>query len=245
VVPVTPPHVTSEEGPAAGAPRRVFPTRFAAVVGVAVAVFALLAIVLAALAPALDGNQASYVPSGWGTVFDGAPVPGDQWEDRGGCTFVDGALRVDSSAPGGSCRYQPSASRDLVSGGVYVQATVAPSASVPGNEDAGIFLGSGDNRIVALVDESGVYRVCTSPCDGTAAVYAAGETVAWHANGYTENVIALRYLPDSQALTLYVNGQEVQTVLYRVAPGSEIAVGTSQDSEALFTHLSISTGPTS
>lgn len=238
VVQYDPPRLTSEEGPAPEKPRGLWPTRYARVLGAVMIAVTVAAIALAAIAPSLAGVSSLPVPSGWTKFYDGKPEAGG-WSNAAGCDFGDAGLHITGSTATGNCPFLPSRNRDLVSGGFYVEATLGSAAQLSATEDGGILVGRGSEAIIAIVDQSGAYRLCTPPCTSDASVYASGDTVAWHANGYTDNVVGLRYLADSHTATLYVNGQPVRSVTYTLPTQSEIALGASRGAEAIFTHVAV------
>lgn len=238
VVQIDPPRVTSEEGPAAEKPRGPWPTRYAKAFGIVIIVLTGVAIALAAVAPLLAGASSPSLPKGWTTLYDGLPQPG-QWSNAAGCDYSGSGLLITGNAATENCLFLLSRNRDLVSSGFYVEATLGPAADVAQTEDGGILVGARSDALAAVVDQSGAYRLCTLPCV-SGAIYATGKTDAWHAGGYTPNVIGLRYEADSHTATLYVNGQAVRSVTYTPPPSSEIALAASRDAQVLITHVAVS-----
>lgn len=232
-----PPRITSEEGPAPEKPRGLWPTRYAMVFGIVIIVLTVAAIALAAAAPSLAGNASSPIPAGWSKVYDDKPAPG-QWSNPSGCDYSDNEVLITGRSDRENCAFLPSTRRDLTSKGVYVEVMIGPAAPLSGIEAGGILFGQHSNVIAAVVNQSGGYRLCSLPCSG-GSIDVQGEATAWHTNGYTPNILGLRYLPDSQTVTMFINGQEVRSLDFTLGASSEITLGAVNGDQLPVTHVVI------
>lgn len=238
--PAPPAPVTSDEGPLAPAPSGWWPSTLARVVAIVLGVLTVAALVLGALAPTLAPQSRSTVPSDWTKVYDAAPRDDSKWSTNSGCTVNGRGMDAVGTSTGARCEFASSAARDLVSRGFYIEATLVAAGSVEGNQQPAIIIGS-DNAVTAAFDQSGNYVLCTNSVSMSCANQsgASGSTIAWHADGYVGNTIGLRYLPATEELTLYANGQQIATQTGTVPSGSPLALGALVHSEALFTHVTI------
>jgi hypothetical protein len=70
-------------------------------------------------------------------------------------------------------------------------------------------------------------------------VVASGSTIAWHADAFVPNEIAVLYNSDQDTAAFYVNGQFVDQVSADISASPTVAVTTSSSGQALFTHVTI------
>lgn len=218
------------------------PSRFGLFFGIAASALTLAAIALAVFAPQLTSAPKLQVPAGWQQVY--SANPGDTtgaWDNASGCAFPSQGLLVESDS---TCQFQP-ANGATVNGGVLIDAQIAPGADVAASEDAGFLL---DNSLLVIITQQGDYEICHNSCDplsgnGTdytsSPVVASGSTIAWHADAFVPNEIAVLYNADQDTATFYVNGQFVDQVSADISASPTVALTTSSTGEALFTHVTI------
>ena len=237
--PPTPAPATSEEGPAPRAPRGFAPDRYARIAGVVIVAITLAALALAVIGPAL-ASVSSAIPVGWTTVYDSTITSDGSWENSSaGCAFTPDGLDVSagSGASASGCAFQPSRNRDLTSQGVFVRASVAPAASVKGNQVAAITLVFANGTVTFAVDQEGHYELCLP--DGSLTC-PSDATVAWHEDGFVANTLALRYI--NGIVTGYANGQQVVERSVDLTGQATIFLNATRGDEALFTHATIYSG---
>lgn len=233
-----PPAVPDAAQPA----RSSHPSRFGLFFGIVASALTLAAIVLAVFAPQLTGAPRLQVPTDWQQVYSSNPgnTPG-AWDNASGCSFPSQGLVVDSDS---SCEFQP-ANGATLEGGVLVDAQLAPAADVPVSEDAGLLL---DNSLLVIISQQGEYEICRNSCvslsgDDTdfapSPVVASGSTIAWHADAFVPNEIAVLYNSDQDTVAFYVNGQFVDQVSTDISASPTVALTTSSSGEAIFTHVTI------
>jgi hypothetical protein len=233
----TPPTVADSAQPAQSA----HPSRFGLFFGIVASVLTLAAIALAVFAPQLTGAPKLQVPSGWQQVYSANPgnTPG-AWDNASGCSFPSQGLIVDSDS---TCEFQP-ANGATLQGGVLINAQLAPAADVPVSEDAGFLL---DNSLIVVITQQGDYEICHSTCELPSVddihapdpVVASGSTIAWHADAFVPNEIAVLYNADQDTAAFYVNGQFVDQVSADISASPTVALTTSSSGQALFTHVTI------
>lgn len=215
------------------------PSRFGLFFGAVMTVLTLGAIALAAFAPQLTSAPTLQVPQGWQQVY--SDNPGNTpalWDNTSGCSFPAQGLDVSSDA---TCAFQPANGVQLTNG-VLIVAQLAPAADVSVSQDAGILL---DRTITVLITQQGDYKICHGPCDtftSTRGSIVSGATVAWHADAFVQNEIAVLYNTDQDTVSFYVNGQFVNQVSGGISAAPTIALTTSSSGEALFTHVAIYAG---
>ncbi|MGZ3665752.1 MAG: hypothetical protein ACXWQR_03950 [Ktedonobacterales bacterium] len=235
------PETQPNEGPLPTVPEGLAPGRYARVVAGVLGVVCLIAVVLAALGPALTQRAQASVPSGWGKAYDGAIRSDGTWDTADDCSLKANGLdvRANDSSSNLSCDFKPSERLDVLGQGFYIEAKVAPAASVTGAQTPMLVAGEGED-INAAFDQDGNYRLCA----GTGAVCTYGSTVAWHSDGFVPNTIGLLFIPDdpnsvSGTITLFANGQAVASRSGTLPPNSPLALGAEKGSEALFTHVTL------
>jgi len=225
--------------PAPEATRAARPARFGLFFGIAAAVLTLGAIALAVFAPALTSAPRLQVPQGWQQVYNANPANDSApWSSASGCSLPSEGLDIESDK---SCPFTP-ASGVALDDGVLVIAKLAPAADVSLSQDAAVIL---DNSVIVLVTQDGSYTICRDTCDlfsDRGDVLASGSTVAWHADAFVPNELAVLYSTDQNTVSLYVNGQYVDQAEAGVGASPSIALATSSNGEALFTHVAIYAG---
>ena len=243
--PVTTPAAMAPPVPDSAPPARpTHPARFGLFFGIVASALTLAAIVLAVFAPQLTSVPKLQVPGGWQQVY--SANPGDTtgvWNDATtfrGCSFPSRGLLIASE---GACEYQPGNGATL-DGGVLIDTQLAPAAEVPASEDAGILL---DNSLLIIITQQGDYEICHSTCELPSVddvhapdpIVTSGSTIAWHADAFVPNEIAVLFNADQQTIAFYVNGQYVDQVSADISSSPTIALTTSSSGEALFTHVTI------
>lgn len=235
----TPPTVPNSAQPAQSS----HPSRFGLFFGIVASVLTLAAIALAVFAPQLTSAPKLQVPAGWQQVYSANPgnTPG-AWDNASGCYFPSQGLVVDSNS---TCEFQP-ANGATLEGGVLIVAQLAPAADVSVSEDAGFLL---DNSLLVIITQQGDYEICHNSCTPATSVdttdpapspvIASGSTVAWHADAFVPNEIAVLYNSDQDTAALYVNGQFVDQVSADISASPTVALTTSSSGKALFTHVTI------
>lgn len=237
--PATMPQPSPMESPTAQAsPRVKRPSRFGLFFGIVTAMLCLGAIVLAIFAPALTSAPKLQVPQGWQEVYNDNPSnTTSAWsntENSVGCSLPAAGLNVASDS---TCEFTPSSDVTLADG-VLVVARIAPAADIPLSQDAGILL---DNSVLVMMSQQGDYTICRDTCDRTSSTDApvTGSTVAWHADAFVPNELAVLYNASQQTVSFYVNGQYINQVSDGLGTSPTIALTTSSNGQALFTHVSI------
>lgn len=210
--------------------------RYGLVFAVVVTSVTIAALVLAFLGTGLAPRVAGPASSGLTRVFDGALTNNGQWENTDSCYFSSSGLDVSSRSGAAQCQYKPSINTDFTSQGFLLEVTVAPAASIQGQEIADIAAAG----TTVEVTQQGAFTICTAadvPCTlGTPS--SAGSTDAWHTDGYVSNTIAVRYSPNEARLTVIVNGQQIASLPTGQISGP-IALGTRAGGEALYTHAAL------
>ena len=237
----TPPATMPQPAPSS-APETAAPTqtarrsRFGPFFGIIATVLTLGAVALAVFAPALTSAPQLQVPQGWQQIYNDTPTNASgAWPDSSGCTFVSQGLDVQSDS---TCPFTPASGASL-DGGVLVVAKLAPAADVSLSQDAAIALG---NSLIVLVSQDGSYQICRDNCDifsGADNILSTGSTVAWHADAFVSNEVAVMYDAGIATLRLYINGQYVDHVVATLGITPAVALATSSNGEALFTHVAI------
>lgn len=229
------PATASESAPPAPAKR---PARFGLFFGIAATVLTLGAIALAVFAPALTSAPQLQVPQGWQQVYNDNPADTtDAWGNSSGCSFPTEGLDVNSDS---ACLFTSAdTNTGSLNNGVLVVAKLAPAADVSLSEDAVVVLG---NSLIVAITQQGDYQICRDTCDPfseSGRVLASGSTVAWHADAFVPNELAVLYSSDQNSLSLYANGQYVDQVLTGIGSSLSVALATSTNGEALYTHVAI------
>lgn len=243
--PVATPAAMAPTVPDSAPPARpTHPARFGLFFGIVASALTLAAIVLAVFAPQLTSAPKLQVPAGWQQVY--SANPGDTagvWNNATtypGCSFPSRGLQIASE---GTCEFQPSNGAAL-GGGVLIDAQLAPAAEVSASEDTGILL---DNSLLVIITQQGDYEICHNSCVSPSSASdfqpaASGSTIAWHADSFVANEIAVLYNADQDTVAFYVNGQFVDQVSADISASPTVALTTSSTGEALFTHVTIYAG---
>lgn len=220
------------------------PGLYALIFGGIVAVVTLAALALAVVAPSLEPNASTAIPSGWSQAYNGDLSQSvDGWDTSNGCTSVTAGLLAQGTDQNGQiCQFQPSASGNL-GPGLVIEATVAPASQTTLQEIPLITIGSTAQALVAF-DQQGTYIICDGSCDPSAgdSHYIKGTTAAWHTDPYVANTITVRLDPGGTTLTVYANGEQVATGPVSVDSNPQIAIGANANAQALFTHVTIYSG---
>ena len=215
------------------------PARFGLFFGIVATALTLGAIALAVFAPALTSAPQLQVPQGWQQVYNANPANDSApWDSTGGCSLPAQGLDIESNT---ACPFTPTSGASL-DDGVLVVAKLAPAADVSLSQDAAVVL---DNSVIVLITQDGNYEICRESCDlfsDVGDVLVSGSTVAWHADAFVPNELAVLYSSDQSSVSLYVNGQYVDQVAAGLGAAPTIALATSSSGEALFTHVAIYTG---
>lgn len=225
----------AEPAPQPKPARGPWATRYGFVFAVVAVCVTAVALVLANVGPSVAERVAGPT-SGLTQVFDGPLTNDGKWDNTDSCYFSSSGLDVSSRSEYAQCQYRPTANADLTSQGFWLQVTVAPAASVSGQEVAVISAGGANVELT----QQGSFMVCQSsglPCT-LGARSSSGETVAWHTDSYVSNTIAVRYTPGDSLLTVYVNGQQITSLPAGDINGF-IALGTAPGGEALYTHAAL------
>ena len=241
--PTTPPRQNSPETPTITTPTNSKrPSRFGFFFGLVATVLTLGAITLAVFAPQLTSASTLQVPQGWQQVYNDNPgASPSAWDNASGCSFGSGGVDITSD---GTCEFKPANDARLADG-VLVVAQLGPAANVSLSQDAGILL---DNSVLVIITQQGDYRICRSTCDAVEAAQnneapvISGSTIAWHADAFVPNEIAVLYNPDAGTLGFYANGQFIAQTNVGISTTPTVALATSTDGEALFTHVAIYAG---
>lgn len=238
-IPQSPQPAPSQASEPAQATQAARPARFGLFFGIVATLLTLGAIALAVFAPALTSAPQLHVPQGWQQVYSANPANDSApWGDARGCSLPPQGLDVQSDT---SCPFTPASGASL-DDGVLVVAKLAPAADVSLSEDAAVIL---DNSLIVLVTQDGSYTICRDTCDPFSrggGVLASGSTVAWHADAFVSNELAVLYSTDQNTISLYVNGQYVDKAPANIGASPSIALATSSNGEALFTHVAIYAG---
>lgn len=238
-IPQSPQPAPSQASEPAQATQAARPARFGLFFGIVATLLTLGAIALAVFAPALTSAPQLHVPQGWQQVYSANPANDSApWGDARGCSLPPQGLDVQSDT---SCPFTPASGASL-DDGVLVVAKLAPAADVSLSEDAAVIL---DNSLIVLVTQDGSYTICRDTCDlfsRGGGVLASGSTVAWHADAFVSNELAVLYSTDQNTISIYVNGQYVDKAPANIGASPSIALATSSNGEALFTHVAIYAG---
>lgn len=195
-----------------------------------------VALVVAVLGSSLASRTASTAGSGLAPVFNGAFTNDGQWDNTGACYFSSSSLDVTTGNGSGQCEYKPSVNSDFTSQGYLLEVTVAPAASIQGQEI--VVLSAGGTLVE--VTQTGSFAVCQAqqlPCTiGTPS--STGDTDAWHTDAYVSNTIALRYDPGAAQVTVAVNGQQITSQSVSQVSGP-IGLGAGLGGEAVYTSASL------
>jgi hypothetical protein len=199
-----------------------------------IALVTIVTIGLAVIAPQLSENAAGDLPSGWAVVFDSDLSSGSSdWKVGADCGFDRGGLFASSG--NSPCVYTPSSEADYITQGFRLDATLAPAGAVEKSQVAIILAGTAYFGIAQ---------------DGSFALadYARGSDTEvrdtafnWHANGLAPNTVRLEWNGPGTPLVAYTNGFKVAEIEYSITPASNhtLEVGTSEDAEALYTHMTL------
>ncbi|HEV7127535.1 MAG TPA: hypothetical protein VGN32_08835 [Ktedonobacterales bacterium] len=211
------------------------------ILAIAFSALTVAAIVLGTGAALLGQSVPAPTAGRFQPVYDQALTTEDttNWGLGAGCVFEGGGLHATTSSAGTSCAFQPSTKTDLLSQGFYLSTTLAPAGQIAGEEAAVIALATVDNTVIELrFSQDGSYSFSQPRSDGSTVTHT-GVTIAWHADSYEANTVTVRYGSDTQALTAYVNGQNVFTENIQIPQGTALALGAPSDAEALFTHFTL------
>lgn len=249
-VPARPPRpFPAEERPLPEKPKGLFPNLYARIFGIVVVVVTVAVLALTTVAPAFSTHADSALPAGWTKVYDDVPNGARDWTLKAGCTVTPRGLDVRGDQVQGGCSFVPSTQDDLLSSGFLLAVTLAPDASVEGYQAPVVGVVGETDGVFVLFGQAGEYAVCVDTCDSPKVQDLSS---AWHTDGYTPNHFAIRYLPSDDIhaarLTIYVNGQEIQTVEDIDLPNAPVLVldATEQGSsdsntfgEAVYTHMTL------
>lgn len=233
------PQPAPSPAPEATATQVTRPARFGLFFGIVATLLTLGAIALAVFAPALTSAPQLQVPQGWQQIYNANPAnDSTPWDSTSGCSLPSRGLDIESDT---TCPFTPTDGAAL-DNGVLVVAKLAPAADVALSQDAAVIL---DNSVIVLMTQDGNYTMCRDSCDPFSSagdVLASGSTVAWHADAFVPNELAVLYSSDQSSVSFYVNGQYVDQVTAGLGAAPTIALATSTNGEALYTHVAIYTG---
>jgi hypothetical protein len=226
----------AEAAPQAKPLHGLWTARYGFIFAVVISCVTLAALVLAFLGAGLTPRAAATARSGLPRVFDAALTDNGQWDNTDSCYFSSSGLDVSSSSGTAQCTYKPSLNRDLTSQGFLLEVTLAPAASVQGQQIADISAAG----MVVEVTQQGTYSVCAAaqlPCT-QAAPSSSGSTDAWHTDAYVANTVAIQYSLNDARLTVFVNSQQVAALPLTQLNGP-IALGAGAGGEVLYTHAAL------
>lgn len=255
--------MTSDMPSASGAPSQIQPTnapaamqpaqRYRMIFGVTLSVVTVIALVLAYASSDFRQSGATAIPSTWKQVYsaDLTGINDGAWKETEACRLD--ALGLDatgSSSAGALCVFQPSVKDSVTSEGFYFETTLAPAAKVPAFVRTVVSVGDiseanapSGSVVHFVIGQDGSYTLYDNAGSSSrGGIYQQGGLAAWHGNALLANTVAMKVSPDHSTLTVYVNGQEVATVFPSLGAQPDIAVGTTSDSEAIFTHARLYTG---
>jgi hypothetical protein len=233
-------------------------TRYTMIFGAVMVVVTLFALIIAFFSSDFRPRGSTAVPASWTQAYnaDLTGVNDGKWDETHGCSFT--ALGLDASASNSSvnatsaaqCVFQPSVNGNVTAAGFYFEARLAPAARTPAFARSVISIGaaadpSASNSSVVhfIIAQDGVYTLCDGACTQTgSAIYLHGGLASWHGNALLGNTVAIKVSPDHTSLTVFVNDQQVATVSPQFGAQPAIAVGTTTDSEAIFTHATLYIG---
>ena len=243
-------------------PRGLWQGRYARLFGIVFIGVTVLAIVAAIFGLVL-GTQLSSIaaPGGWTRAYDGNLQYTSQWSGDAGCYTGENGLDVTAGSTFDVCSFDPSTTSDLVSSGFQINLSLAPESTLRNALTPLIQVGnSRGSGVSVIVDDTGDYAVCrdtVDDCSGclpdnlanldcSSDLIADDSTVSWHTDPYVGNKMVIRYQvnPDSSgALTLFLNGQEVDSNTLASGLGTDlsIAIGAGNSGEALYTGATIYT----
>ena len=227
----------AEATPEPKSPRGFWTGRYGLVFAIVSICVTLVALVLAIAGPSFAQRVTSPGGNGLTQVFDGSLRDNGQWDNTDSCYFSSSGLDVSSSSDYAQCQYKPSANNDLTSQGFSLQVTIAPAATVTGEQ---IVVVSAAGATVEMT-QGGAFTVCEGselPCPLDTRTTSTGETVAWHTDAYVANTIAIRYNPGDSRITVFANGQQFASVPAGQTSGA-ISLGTAPGGEALYTHAAL------
>lgn len=211
--------------------------RFGVILGTVTAVIVITAIALAVVAPLSASQVSATPPAGFTQVYDAGLSDDGTWTDTAPCTFTSQGLDVTGGTLGTACTFRPSTSGDVTSQGFWIQATVAPAASLQNNEVPVILVGKDEP---VLIDSQGAYIIyCNNDNTNANTPCATGTTTAWHTNEFVANTITVSYDAGAATLTVFVNDQVVTSAPFTQGSQPTLALGAGGDGEAIFTHVSI------
>ncbi len=246
--------MTAQEAPSyAHTPRFNDMSRYSMTFGVTLVGVTLVALILAFFSSDFQPQGAHAVPASWSQVYN-ADLTGmndNAWDETNGCSFT--ALGLDAISTGatpGQCVFQPSVKQSVTAHGFFFQTQLAPAAKISGFARYAISVGAVGDASAAdgalihfIVGQDGKYVLCDGVCaQGTSAIYEQGGLAAWHGNALLTNTLAIKVSPDHTTLTVYVNDQQIASVSTQLGPTPTIAVGTVNNSEAIFTHATLYAG---
>ncbi len=204
------------------------------------------ALALAAAAPSLASSAPAPRSTGLAQVYNMRLIDDpSNWDVGHGCTFEQGGLHATQADTASLCAFLPSQQSNLTGSGFYLTTTVGPAAAVSGQQEPCIAL-QGDGGYFSLAfNQTGGFELSDNadqPCVLQGATGVLPETVAWHADGLTPNVISLHYIAESNQMLVYVNGQEIASVVMTHAAPQQISLGASGSGEAVFTSFALYSG---
>lgn len=228
----------AEATPEQKPPRGFWTGRYGFVFAIVSVGVTLAALVLAMAGPSFAQRVTSPGGDGLTQVFDGGLRDNGQWDNTDSCYFSSSGLDVSSSSDYAQCQYKPSVNNDLTSQGFSLQVTIAPAATVTGEQVAVI---SAAGATVEMTQQ-GSFFVCEGselPCT-LGSGNASGATDAWHTDAYVANTIAIRYNPGAgdSRIVFFANGQQFASVPAGQTSGA-ISLGTAPGGEALYTHAAL------
>lgn len=247
--------ITSEAPQNTSAPSqpRPAPSRYTRIFAIALSVVTIAALAVAYFSSDFRQSGSSALPASWSQAYnaDLTTTNDGAWDESQGCRYT--ALGLDADAQDSSdalCAFQPSVKDSVTSAGFFFTAKLAPAANVPTFARAMLRVGAingvntPDSSIVQFtIGQDGSYALCDSACDQTTRTfYLHGSLASWHGDALVANTIAVKVTPAHDALTFFVNGQEVATIDIQIGPQPIITVGAPAGSEAIFTNATLYTG---
>lgn len=247
--------ITSEAPQNASAPSQPRPiaSRYTRIFAITLSVATVAALVIAYFSSDFRQSGASALPASWSKTYsvDLTETNDGAWDESQGCKVT--ALGLDANAPGSSdavCAFQPSVNGSATSAGFFITAKLAPAANVQSFARATLSVGAinspntpNSSVVQFTIGQDGSYALCDSGCDqNTRTFYLHGSLASWHGDALVANTIAVKVTPAHDALTFFVNEQEVATIDIQIGPHPIIAVGAPAGSEAIFTNATLYTG---
>lgn len=228
---------------------RLTANRYTLIFSATLAAVTVVALLLAFFASDFRPSGSAALPTSWSRAYnaDLTSTNDGQWDETQGCRLTTLGLDADATgSPDAICAFQPSVKGSATQTGFYFEAKVAPAANIPSFARAMLSVGdlSNPNAILRFaIGQDGNYILCDGDCSLTGSdIYLHGGLAAWHGDAQVPNTIAVKATPAHDALTFYVNGQEVVTVHPALGPQPAIALGAPSGSEAIFTSATLYTG---